>query len=95
MDVFFLTPEGSDSKWPANGTGEGEREGPEGLPDTSSSRFSDYDGRSPRASVIDKQKQEPSSPQKKRHPCSLSIRFFIPEKDTHAPFRNLTQILRS
>ena len=44
--------------------GEGEREGPEGLTETSPSQVADYDGRSPGASVMGMQKLLPSSPQK-------------------------------
>ena len=83
--MSFFDAERADAKWPANGTGEGEREGPEGLPDTSSSRISDYDGRSPGASVMDRQKQEPGSPQKKDiHAPSVSTSSYL-KRDAYVP----------
>ena len=64
MGTYFFGAEKTDTGGRASGVGEGEREGPEGLTETSPSQVAGYDGRSPGASVMGMQKLVPSSPQK-------------------------------
>jgi len=85
---LFFGAEETDTGGRASGTGEGEREGPGGLTNTSPSQVAGYDGRSPGASVMGVQKLLPSSPQKIGTHAPIASDSSYLKRDTHAPFRN-------
>ena len=87
--LFFSTEE-TDTGGRASVAGEGEREGPEGLTDTSPSQVTGYDGRSPGASVMGEQKLQPSSPQKIGIHTPIESDSSYLKRDTHAPKEQTT-----
>ncbi len=87
---LFFGAEETDTGGRATVAGEGEREGPEALTDTSPSQVAGYDGRSPGASVMGEQKLQPSSPQKIGIHAPVESNSSYLKRDTHAPKEQTT-----
>jgi hypothetical protein len=100
LGYLFFGAEETDTGGRASVSGEGEREGPEGLTHTAASQVAGYDGRSPGAparhrsrsgeaggSVMGEQKVLPSSPQKIGIHAPIASDASYLKRDAHALFK--------